>query len=46
VNGNVPEQEAYDHFKENTGKAPASKEELRSWLASQRSNSTPASVAA
>jgi hypothetical protein len=46
VNGNVPEQEAYDHFKEKTGKAPASKEELRTWLASQRSITTPASVAA
>ena len=46
VNGNVPEQEAFDQFKEKTGKAPASKEELRTWLASHRSITTPASVAA
>lgn len=46
VNGNVPEQEAFDQFKEKTGKAPASKEDLRTWVASQRSITTPASVAA
>lgn len=45
VNGNVSEQEAFDHFKEKTGKAPASKEGLRNWLASQRTLSTPAPVA-
>jgi hypothetical protein len=37
VNGNIPEQEAYDQFKTKMGKAPASKDELRSWLAGQRS---------
>ena len=42
VNGNVTEQEAYDQYKTKTGKAPASKEELRGWIASQR---TPATVA-
>ena len=42
VNGNVTEQEAYDQYKAKTGKAPASKEDLRSWIASQR---TPATVA-
>jgi hypothetical protein len=37
VNGNVPEREAYDQFKAKMGKAPASKDELRNWLVSQRS---------
>jgi hypothetical protein len=46
VNGNVSEQEAFDQFKEKTGKIPASKDELRSWLASQRSVTSPASIAA
>ena len=46
VNGNVSEQEAFDQFKEKTGKAPASKDELRTWLTGQRSTTTPASVAA
>ena len=46
VNGNVSEQEAFDQFKETTGKVPASKDELRNWLASQRATPTPASVAA
>jgi DNA repair and recombination protein RAD52 len=46
VNGNASEQEAFDQFKEKTGKAPASKEELRTWLTSQRIITTPASVAA
>jgi hypothetical protein len=46
VNGNASEQEAFDRFKEKTGKAPATKDELRTWLASQRSTTTPASVAA
>ena len=51
VNGNVPEQEAYDQFKTKMGKAPASKDELRSWLAGQRSTHmehqpAPASVVA
>ena len=46
VNGNASEQEAYDQFKEKTGKAPSSKDELRTWLTGQRSTTTPASVAA
>jgi hypothetical protein len=46
VNGNISEQEAFDQFKEKTGKVPASKDELRNWLASQRATPTPASVAA
>ena len=46
VNGNVSEQEAFDQFMEKTGKAPASKDELRTWLTGQRSTTTPASVAA
>ena len=46
VNGNPSEQEAYDQFKEKAGKAPASKDELRSWLASHRNVSTPAPTAA
>ena len=46
VNGNVSEQEAFDQFKEKTGKAPASKDELRTWLTGQRSTTTLASVAA
>jgi hypothetical protein len=46
VNGNVSEQEAYDQFKTKMGKAPASKEELRNWLASQRNHPVPASVVA
>ena len=45
VNGNASEQEAFDQFKEKTGKTPASKEELRTWLTSQRIITTPASVA-
>ncbi|MBI9047748.1 MAG: hypothetical protein JEZ06_24905, partial [Anaerolineaceae bacterium] len=35
VNGNISEQQAYDHFKQTTGEKPASKEALRSWLQSQ-----------
>jgi hypothetical protein len=46
VNGNVSEQEAFDQFKEKTGRVPASKDELRNWLASQRATPTLASVAA
>ena len=46
VNGNVSEQEAFDQFKVKTGKAPASKDELRTWLTKQHSTPTPASVAA
>jgi len=45
VNGNTSEQEAFDQFKEKTGKAPASKDELRAWLTGQRSTIPPASVA-
>jgi hypothetical protein len=36
VNGNASEQEAYDHYKEKTGKAPASRDVLRAWLSNQR----------
>ena len=36
VNGNVPEQEAYDAFVKKMGKAPASKTELRNWIAANR----------
>jgi hypothetical protein len=32
VNGNPSEQEAFDRFKDKTGKAPSSKDELRTWL--------------
>jgi hypothetical protein len=46
VNGNASEQEAYDQYKEKTGKAPSSKDELRTWLTGQRSTTTAASVAA
>ena len=46
VNGNASEQEAFDQFKDKTGKAPSSKDELRTWLTGQRSTITPASVAA
>jgi hypothetical protein len=46
VNGNVSEQEAYDLFKTKMGKPPATKDELRSWLAGLRNSSAPASVAA
>ena len=46
VNGNVSEQEAYDLFRTRMGKAPASKDELRNWLSSQRNQPAPASVGA
>jgi len=42
VNGNVSEQEAYDSYKKATGSAPASKDSLRSWIASQKTNSVAA----
>lgn len=42
VNGNVSEQEAYDTYKKATGSAPASKDSLRSWIASQRANTVVA----
>ena len=42
VNGNVSEQEAYDAYKKATGSAPASKDSLRSWIASQRTNTVAA----
>ena len=32
VNGNVSEQEAFDHYKKTTAQSPASKEALRTWL--------------
>ncbi len=38
VNGNVSEQEAYDTYKKANGSAPASKDSLRSWIASQRTS--------
>jgi hypothetical protein len=44
VNGNVSEQEAFDHYKKAVGIAPASKEALRTWLSTQRT--TAPSVAA
>jgi hypothetical protein len=40
VNGNASEQEAYDQYKEKTGKVPASRDVLRVWL----SNQAPAPV--
>lgn len=46
VNGNASEQAAYDHFMEKTGKVPANKDELRSWITSQRSETVSASIAA
>ena len=42
VNGNVSEQEAYDTYKKATGSAPTSKDSLRSWIASQRTNTVAA----
>jgi hypothetical protein len=36
VNGNVPEQEAYDAFLKKVGKAPATKNDLRTWIATNR----------
>ena len=36
VNGNASEQEAFDTYKKTTGAAPASKDALRSWIATQR----------
>ena len=42
VNGNLSEQEAYDTYKKATGSAPASKDSLRSWIASQKTNSVAA----
>jgi recombination DNA repair RAD52 pathway protein len=46
VNGNISEQEAFDQFKEKNGKAPASRNELRTWLAAQHTQTAPATVAA
>ena len=46
VNGNIPEQEAFDQFKEKNGKTPASRNELRTWLAAQHTQAEPATVAA
>ena len=42
VNGNVSEQEAYNSYKKATGSAPASKDSLRSWIASQRTSTVAA----
>jgi hypothetical protein len=36
VNGNVPEQEAYDQFVSKMGKVPASKTDLRTWSSANR----------
>jgi hypothetical protein len=36
VNGNRNEQEAYDQYKEKTGKTPTSRDVLRAWLSSLR----------
>lgn len=38
VNGNVSEQEAYDSYRNSVGTVPASKDALRSWIASQRAD--------
>ncbi len=46
VNGNRTEQEAFDLFKEQTGRDPASKDELRSWLQSQRQTEKGTATAA
>lgn len=45
VNGNKPEQEAFDRYVSKTGKAPESKDSLRSWLASQNRTQMPAAAA-
>jgi hypothetical protein len=45
VNGNVSEQEAFDHYKKTIGTVPASKEALRAWMSAQRKPS-PAATAA
>jgi hypothetical protein len=36
VNGNVPEQEAYDAYLKKMGKPPASKTDLRNWISANR----------
>lgn len=46
VNGNLAEQEAFDQFKQKKGTAPASREELRSWLATQQPQNKPVPTAA
>ena len=46
VNGNASEQEAFDLFKDKTGKIPTTKDELRTWLAGQRNPTIPTTVAA
>jgi len=45
VNGNPSEQEAFDAYLQTMQKAPASKDELRNWLAAQRTQPQPASIA-
>ena len=46
VNGNISEQDAFDQFKEKNGKAPTSRNELRSWLAAHHTQMASATVAA
>lgn len=54
VNGNKSEQQAFDRFKSKTGKTPASKDALRTWITNQpqehtnqsENHSAPASVIA
>lgn len=46
VNGNPTEQEVFDLFKEKTGRVPASKDELRTWLQQQRQPNQEAATAA
>jgi hypothetical protein len=46
VNGNKSEQDAFDRYLSRTGKAPASRETLRSWLMSQNQTPKPAATAA
>lgn len=45
VNGNISEQDAFDHFKEKNGTTPASRNELRTWLAAQHTQMATANVA-
>ena len=46
VNGNRNEQEAYDQYKQQTGKAPATRDALRAWLSSAVEKEATSTVAA
>ena len=46
VNGNRNEQEAYDQYKQQTGKAPATRDALRAWLSSAVWKEATSTVAA